>query len=316
MRDCVAAASLVGSLIRTGTRIPIAWLERRCCALLSSQVEKKVFPDMRLLNSAATALALAGRTSALFRNNAIDIGPDSTRAGTVNKRAEDFNGWGTFDQLIDHNNPSLGTFRQRYWYGTEYWSGPGSPIILMNPGEQSATNFNLSWMGADRLSGLLAQNTGGAVIVVEHRYWGGSSPYDNLTVENLQHLTVDNSIRDMTYFARNFVPPFDTTGASSTAEAPWIFMGGSYGGALAHWIAAIEPGTFWAYYSSSGVVEALSDFWQYFVPVQEATPRNCSSDVAAVIEHVDSVLSFGSPDEKQELKDKFMLGDVTDLDFA
>ncbi|GAB1316460.1 hypothetical protein MFIFM68171_06670 [Madurella fahalii] len=271
---------------------------------------------MRLLSDAVTALALAGHASALFRSSAIDIGPDSTRTKTLDKRAEDFNGWGTFDQLINHSNPSLGTFKQRYWYGTEFWNGPGSPVYLVNPGEQSATNFNLTWMGTERLSGLLAQNTGGAVVVVEHRYWGQSSPYDNLTVENLQHLTLDNSLKDMTYFAKNFVPPFDPTGASSAAEAPWIFMGGSYGGALAHWLAATDPGTFWAYYSSSGVVEAVSDFWHYLVPVQEATPCNCSSDVAAVIEYVDSVLSFGSPDEKQALKDKFMLGDVTDLDFA
>jgi hypothetical protein len=34
----------------------------------------------------------------------------------------------TFEQLIDHNNPSLGTFQQRYWYNTEFWNGPGSPV--------------------------------------------------------------------------------------------------------------------------------------------------------------------------------------------
>lgn len=33
-----------------------------------------------------------------------------------------------FEQLIDHNNPSLGTFQQRYWYSTESWKGQGSPV--------------------------------------------------------------------------------------------------------------------------------------------------------------------------------------------
>ena len=31
-----------------------------------------------------------------------------------------------FNQLIDHNNPSLGTFRQRYWHTYEFYE-PGEP---------------------------------------------------------------------------------------------------------------------------------------------------------------------------------------------
>lgn len=33
-----------------------------------------------------------------------------------------------FHQLIDHNNPGLGTFEQRYWYNAEWWKGPGAPV--------------------------------------------------------------------------------------------------------------------------------------------------------------------------------------------
>ena len=60
----------------------------------------------------------------------------------------------------------------------------------------------------------------------------------------------------------------------------------------------------------------MGDFWQYFQPVQEATPKNCSSDVNAVVNYVDLVLSFGSKAKKQELKEKFLLGDLEDADFA
>lgn len=35
-----------------------------------------------------------------------------------------------FEQLIDHNNPSFGTFQQRYWWSTEFWNGTGSPVGL------------------------------------------------------------------------------------------------------------------------------------------------------------------------------------------
>jgi len=38
----------------------------------------------------------------------------------------------TFDQLIDHKNPSLGTFKQRYWWNTTHWNGPGSPASFVS----------------------------------------------------------------------------------------------------------------------------------------------------------------------------------------
>lgn len=266
--------------------------------------------------SIVQVLLAAGASASFHRSTGggMEIGPieDTIVDGTLNGT----NGWGTFDQLIDHSNPSLGTFKQRYWYGAANWKGPGSPIYLVNPGEQAADGFNITYTTALRLPGLMAEKTGGAVVVIEHRYWGESSPYDILTAENLQYLTLENSIKDNTYFANNFDAPFDTTGKSSAKDAPWVFTGGSYPGALAGWIASKDPGTFWAYYGTSGVVEAVGDFWQYFVPVLEATPSNCSIDQQSVIQYVDSVLLHGSPREKAQLKAKFKLSDLQDADFA
>ncbi|KAI0002342.1 peptidase S28 [Xylariaceae sp. FL0662B] len=266
--------------------------------------------------AAVVQLLLATGVSASYRRNnaGMHIGPIDEYA--LSESGNDTAGWGTFDQLLDHSCPELGTFAQRYWYGTQYWKGPGSPIILVNPGEQAADGFNVTWTTKQRLSGLMAEKIGAAVVIIEHRYWGESSPFESLTVENLQYLTLENSIKDNTYFANNFDAPFDTAGKSSAKDAPWVFTGGSYPGALAGWIAAKDPGTFWAYYGTSGVVEAIGDFWQYFVPVQEATPQNCSADLTAVIDYVDAVLLRGSPKEKADLKHRFKLGDLKDADFA
>lgn len=268
------------------------------------------------LSIAVVELLLAACASAIFPpTGGMQIGPideDTELDGTVNGT----NGWGTFDQLLEHSNPSLGTFKQRYWYGTEYWKGPGSPIVLVDPGEQAADGFNRTYTTLNRLPGLFAKEIGGAVIILEHRYWGKSAPSPNLTVASLQHLTLENAIKDHAYFARNFDPPFDNSSKSGPDDAPWIFSGGSYPGALAGWIAAKDPGTFWAYHGTSGVVEAISDFWQYFVPVMEATPANCTKDLTNVIEYIDDILLHGSAKQKQKLKAKFMLQDVEDADFA
>lgn len=45
----------------------------------------------------------------------------------------------TFRQYIDHNNKDLGTFEQFYFYSTEFYGGPGSPVILFTPGEVNAS---------------------------------------------------------------------------------------------------------------------------------------------------------------------------------
>ena len=46
-------------------------------------------------------------------------------------------------------------------------------------------------------------------------------------------------------------------------------------------------------------------------------PKNCSKDVALVVDHVDSVLQHGSESEKSLLKESFGLGSLkSDADFA
>lgn len=225
-------------------------------------------------------------------------------------------GSAAFEQLIDHTNPSLGTFSQRYWWSDEYWAGPGSPVVFFTPGEGAADGYE-GYLTNRTITGLFGQAIQGAVVMLEHRYWGESSPFDELTVENLQYLTLAQSIADTTYFAKNVVFPFDTNGSSQATRAPWVFSGGSYSGALSGWVEAVDPGTFWAYHASSAVVEAVSDFWQYFAPIQEGMPQNCSADVSLVIDYVDGVLLNGTAAEKQALKEKFGLGDIEhDADFA
>jgi len=189
-------------------------------------------------------------------------------------------------------------------------------VVLFTPGEINVTGYQ-SYTTINRTTGVLASEIGAAVIVLEHRYWGNSSPYPELTTENLQYLTLKNSVNDLTTFAQNVRLPFDYRRTSGPKKAPWLLMGGSYSGALAAWTASTNPGVFWAYHASSAPVEAIENYWEYFVPVMEGMPQNCSKDVSLVIDHIDSVFLNGTAKEQHDLKAMFGLQELEHAaDFA
>ena len=189
----------------------------------------------------------------------------------------------------------------------------------MNNGEAAEeSGISIAFTNAS-FTGLLAKSINGGIVVLEHRYWGKSIPYNytSLTTETLQHLTLENAIADGTYFARNVQLPFDSSSSSNAPQAPWVLSGGSYAGALSAWTASTSPGTFWAYHASSAPVEAIKNFWSYNLPIQNGMPQNCSKDITRVVNYVDAVLDYGSDANKTELKTMFGLQKLEhDDDFA
>ncbi|KAK3117727.1 hypothetical protein LTR53_000656 [Teratosphaeriaceae sp. CCFEE 6253] len=267
-----------------------------------------------------TLLLLAGAAALASAQHHSSYGHDHAgHAGWFHLPGRDYQpvpsaGNATFTQLIDHANPDLGTFEQFYMYDTTYWAGPGSPVVLFTPGEVNASGYG-SYLTTNRTTGVLAKEIGAAVVNLEHRYWGTSTPFTELTTGNLTYLTLDNSIKDLTNFAANAPLPF-ARHHSNAADVPWVLMGGSYSGALAAWTESVAPGTFWSYHASSAPVEAVSDYWGYFLPVQQGMPQNCSTDVNLVIEYMDGVLGNGTAEEVGALKGMFGLQNVThDDDF-
>ncbi|KAF9556834.1 hypothetical protein CPC08DRAFT_74264 [Agrocybe pediades] len=217
-----------------------------------------------------------------------------------------------FDQLIDHNNPSLGTFKQRYWHTWEFYE-QGGPIILMTPGEGNAQGYS-GYLTNRTINGQIAQQQNGAAIVLEHRFYGLSNPYPDLSVKSLKVHTIQQAIDDFEYFAKNVNLPMPGGDSVTPDKAPWILVGGSYSGALTSWIMVNKPGLFFAGYASSAVVEVILDFWQYFEPIRLNMPANCSADVQAVIAHVDKTFSGKNQTAIQQLKENFGLGNMTHLD--
>lgn len=54
--------------------------------------------------------------------------------------------------------------------------------------------------------------------------------------------------------------------------------------------------------------------WQYFVPVQQGMPQNCSKDVSRVIDYMDNLAQSGNEKQIQSLKNMFGLGDLEHFD--
>jgi hypothetical protein len=223
-----------------------------------------------------------------------------------------------FQQYIDHADPSIGTFTQRYVYNADYWKGPGSPIVFTTDGE-STIDFGFDGTMAPLTefytTVVLAQKIGAAVINFETRYFGNSTPVANLSTPNMVYNTPENTIADFINFARNADLPFDSSGKSNAPTVPWIFVGGSMPGAFVSWTEYMSPGTFWAYWASSATSEGI-DSDSYTIPILEHANKNCTSDVVRVVAHIDSIAQNGTIEEQQNLKASFGLEHLNMDDFG
>ena len=134
---------------------------------------------------------------------------------------------GIFQQNIDHFGDLSGEkFKQRYWVDSEF-SSPAShtvddaPVLFHICGEGDASegyflNDNaLSW----------AKELGAHIVYLEHRYYGQSLPFSDLSTDHLQYLTLGNVLEDLATFQK-----WITT--NQGWKGKWISIGGSYSGTL------------------------------------------------------------------------------------
>jgi hypothetical protein len=119
----------------------------------------------------------------------------------------------------------------------------------------------------------------------------------NWTAEQWSFLTVTQALEDVVFFASNFTPPASAGVALAfpealhAANAPWVFVGGSYPGVRAALLRVRSPGTIFASWASSAPVQAQVNMTSYWEAVERALPRNCSADYVAVTRWTDGVLS-------------------------
>ncbi|CAK7266654.1 hypothetical protein SEPCBS57363_002199 [Sporothrix epigloea] len=204
---------------------------------------------------------------------------------------------------VDHfHNDSLyaphtnETFSLRYWFDAQYYR-PGGPVILLAAGETSGEN-RLPFLQKG-IAAQMAQATNGIAVVLEHRYYGASFPFDNLSTDSLRFLRTEQALADTAYFATHVTfPGLDSADTRPSTGAPWILYGGSYAGAFAAFARILYPEVFWGAISSSGVTVAVYDYWEYYEAQRLFAPQMCVQRTQELIHAADQILLAARDDKR------------------
>ncbi|KAF4447170.1 hypothetical protein F53441_9315 [Fusarium austroafricanum] len=204
-------------------------------------------------------------------------------------------------------------FPLRYWFDAQHYR-EGGPVIILASGETS---------GEDRVPFLehgilkmLANATGGVGVILEHRYYGTSFPVPDLKTKNMRFLSTEQALADTAYFAQHVKFPGLEKHNLTAPNTPYIIYGGSYAGAFAAFTRKIYPDLFWGGISSSGVTEAIIDYWEYFEAARLFAPGDCAKVTQKLTQVIDNILLGNDKEQKKQLKIAFGLLGLRDDDFA
>ncbi|EFP07893.1 hypothetical protein CRE_14134 [Caenorhabditis remanei] len=194
---------------------------------------------------------------------------------------------GMFRQRIDHfNNKNTKFFQQKYFKNSRF-ARPGGPNFLMIGGEGPEyghdVNLNSSIMRR-------AEEYGGTVYVLEHRFYGDS------VVENNTDLSTLSSLQ-MLYDLAEFIK---SVNFKSETSNPWITFGGSYPGALSAWMREIFPDLVIGAIASSAPVLAKTDFYEYMMVVENSFLRYDSACYQEIKNGFDEIHELFQTDSGRE----------------
>ncbi|ETV93012.1 hypothetical protein, variant 1 [Aphanomyces invadans] len=168
--------------------------------------------------------------------------------------------------VVNHYAKKPKYWRQRYYVNEEHWGGPGFPVFLMIGGEApiqpSDVSHEMFYMNT------LAIQHKALLLSVEHRYYGESNPTPDMTVENLEFLTIDQALKDLELFHSHVTTKYRTTDASK-----WIVFGGSYPGNLAVWFKQEYPHLAVGGIASSAPLLLMADYKEYMEVVSNDFTR-------------------------------------------
>ncbi|KAK4361489.1 hypothetical protein RND71_020441 [Anisodus tanguticus] len=201
-------------------------------------------------------------------------------------------------KMVDHR-----TFGQRYYEFLDYFRIPDGPIFLKICGESACSGIPNDYLS------VLAKKFGAAVVTLEHRYYGKSSPFKSLTTGNLKYLSSKQALFDLAAF-RSFyqvgvmilfpvsVESLNVKLSRSNIENPWFVFGTSYSGALSAWFRLKFPHLTCGSLASSAVVQAVYSFSEFDKQVGESAGPECKAALQEITQLVESRLASNRKDLK------------------
>lgn len=203
-----------------------------------------------------------------------------------------------FEQLIDHAKPSTGTFSQRYYIDESYGKTNDAPVFFYICGESTCHPQSLN--GAIREH---AKRFHAKLVVLEHRFYGKSQPFDQLTTANLRYLSTANALNDLARFQQSITEQRGWSGK-------WVAFGGSYPGSLSAYYRLTHPELVVGALASSAPVKAKANFEEYDAHVTKVVGPICAAKMREVVKQVES--ARGQPDKMESLKQDFDAADIID----
>ncbi|RZB60869.1 probable serine protease EDA2 [Glycine soja] len=206
-----------------------------------------------------------------------------------------------FDQTLDHFSPyDHRQFRQRYYEFLDYFRIPDGPIFLVIGGEGI-----LNGVANDYLA-VLAKKFGAAMVTLEHRYYGKSTPFNSLETENLKYLSSKQALSDLAVFRQYYQDSINAKLNRTKIENPWFIFGGSYSGALSAWFRLKFPHLTCGSLASSAVVLAVYNYTEFDQQIGESAGPECKEALQETTQLIEHKLATSG----KELKASFDAADL------
>ncbi|GAB2282808.1 hypothetical protein Dimus_017344 [Dionaea muscipula] len=203
--------------------------------------------------------------------------------------------------VLDHRS-----FQQRYYEFLDHFRSPDGPIFLKICGESSCNGIPNDYVS------VLAKKFGAAVVSLEHRYYGKSSPFKTLATENLRYLSSKQALFDLATFRQFYQTSLNLKRNRATAENPWFVFGVSYPGALSAWFRLKFPHLTCGSLASSAVVRAVYDFPEFDQQIGQSAGAECK----AVLQEVTQLVEQRLETNQNAIKSAFGAAELTiDGDF-
>lgn len=196
----------------------------------------------------------------------------------------------TLSVPLDYNEPNGEQMNIRFFTDDSYWDVESGPIFVSMGGEGGS--------GGARCSSECRQHRALAVSV-EHRFYGQSLPTGT---ENGVETSKYKKGLKVEYNLRDTAAVIDHVQANFVSGKPRVTMnfGGSYSGGTCAWMRQLFPNKTAGCISSSGVVDAKLNMWEFDDQIAKAyaSPdgQACPNAIHAVMESIERKFASGQGD--------------------